>query len=148
MKSHMEFISGPEIWAKVRRPVMCLCQKHPVGELLIDFSPQLLQNIVGLWQVLTICSLPFHQIWHRIESEAIHTQLQPELHHIPHLLPNGRIVIVEIGLVTKEAMPIERFRNRVPSPVGLLRVEKNDTSFLVPGLGITPDVPITAWTVL
>src|ERR1039457_5375651 len=69
---------------------------------------------------------------------------QPELHHVPHLFSNGRIVVVEIRLVTEEAMPIVGFRNRVPRPVGLFRVEKNDAGPLVPGVGIAPDVPVAA----
>src|SRR5258706_6690868 len=143
----MEFIFVAEIWAKISRPLISLCQKHSPRELPIDFSPQLLQDVVGLRQVLTICALPFHQVRNRVEPEGIHTHLQPKPHHIPHLLPNGRIVVVQIGLMTKEAMPIVGFRNRVPSPVRRFCVEKNDSCSLVPRLGITPDVPITPWIV-
>ena len=83
MKRHVELISVAEIWAKIRGPLIGLRQKHPAGELFIEFSPQFLQNRVGLRQVLTICALAFHQVRHRVETESIYTHLQPELHHIP-----------------------------------------------------------------
>src|SRR5581483_10170099 len=44
-----------------------------------------------------------------------------------------RVVIVQIGLVGKKTVPVVRFRNRIPGPVGFLGVRENDarvTKFL------------------
>ena len=105
----MKFISVPEIRAKIRRPLIGFRQQHSAGKVFIQFLPQFFQNLVGLRQVLAICAFSFHEVWHRVETEGIHTHLQPELHDIPHLFPNRRIVIVQIGLMIKKAMPIIGF---------------------------------------
>src|ERR1700685_2037628 len=41
-------------------------------------------------------------------------------------------------------MPIKGFRNRVPRPIGLFRIKEDNAGALVAGVGITPDIPITA----
>src|ERR1039458_7766436 len=148
MKRHMEFISVAEIGAKVHGPLIGLRQKHAAGKVFIEFSPQLLQDIVSLWQVLTISALPFHQVRHRVEPEGVNPQFKPELHHLPHLFPNRGIVVVEIGLVTEEAMPLEGFWRRAPRPVGRFCIKKDDAGALVPAVGVAPDIPIAAWIVL
>ena len=148
MKRHVEFIAVAEIWAKIGGPLIGLGQQHPARELFIEFFSQVLQNFVGLGQILTIRTFAFDEVWNRVQAEGVNAHFQPELHHIPHLFPNRVVVVVEIGLVTEEAVPIEGFRNRVPGPVGRLSIKKDDAGARVAAVGITPDVPIAARIVL
>ena len=97
---------------------------------------------MGFRQVLAGRAFAFDQVGHGVQPEAIDPYLQPELHDIPHLLPNGRIVVVQIGLMAEEAMPVIGFGNRVPRPVGHFGIQKNDSGAAVAIVCVAPHIPV------
>src|SRR5690606_19637616 len=52
------------------------------------------------------------------------------------------VIEIQVGLVGVEAMPEELAGDRVPGPVGLLRIEEDDPRALVDLIGIGPDIEV------
>ena len=55
---------------------------------------------------------------------------------------NSGIVVVEVGLVMQETMQVVLLRNRIPGPVGVLKVAEEDRCFAVAVGVVSPDVVI------
>ena len=74
MKRHMAHITLAEVGGGVLRPLVRLCQKHPVLELAVHMSSELPQEGIGFGEVLTRGTFPFKQVGHGIQSKAIDAQ--------------------------------------------------------------------------
>ena len=96
-------------------------------------------------QVLARCALAFDKIGDGVQSEPVHTHLQPELHDVPHRFEDGRVVVVQVRLMAEEAMPIIGLRERIPSPIRHFCINENDPDPFIVVIGFTPDVPIALW---
>ena len=97
---------------------------------------------MGLGQVLTRCSVALEEIGDGVEAEAVETELEPEADDPEHRLHDLGVLVVEIGLVGVEAVPVVLLARRFPRPVGRLDVDEDD-----PGVGpslvvVVPDVPV------
>ena len=66
----------------------------------------LLQDVVRLRQVFAVRALALDQVRHGIEPQAIDAHVEPELHDLEHRVHDRRVVVVQIGLVREEAMPV------------------------------------------
>ena len=55
---------------------------------------------------------------------------------------DGGIVVVEVGLVMQEAVQVVLLCNRIPGPVGVLKVAEEDGCFAVAVRVVSPDVVI------
>ena len=131
-----------EVGDRVLRPLIRLGEQHPVVELLVQSAAELLEEGVGLGQVLAVGSLPLVQIRDRVQPEPVHPEAQPEIEGGEHRLVDVGVVEVEIGLMGVKPVPVVRARLRVPGPVGALEVLEDD-----PGLGVAvrivaPDVEV------
>ena len=93
-------------------------------------------------QVFAVRAVALDQVGHGVQTEAVDADVEPELHHAPHGFEDGGIVVIQVGLMAEEAVPVIGFRNRVPGPIRHFRVEKNDAGVLVTVVGVAPDVPI------
>ena len=118
MECHVELIALAEVGAEIGRPLIGLSQKHLAGKLLIEPVAKILENGVGFWQVLAVRAFALDQIRNRVQPEAIDTHVQPEFHYVPHFFPDFWIVVIEIGLMAEETVPVIFFRDRVPRPIG------------------------------
>src|SRR4029077_162998 len=103
---------------------------------------------VGLRQVLAGRSLALNQVWDGVQPETIDSEFEPELHDIPHLLAHRGVVVIQVRLMAEEAMPIVGLGNWIPGPIRHLGVEEDDSGSAIPGIGITPHIPVTFWIVL
>ena len=97
---------------------------------------------MGLGEVFAIGSFALDQVWNCVQPESIHSHLQPKPHHIPHLFPHARVVVIQVGLVTEKTVPVVLLRNRVPGPVGKLGVQKYDPGPLIFRVRVTPHIPV------
>jgi hypothetical protein len=61
---------------------------------------------VSLGQILARRALALDQVRHGIHPKSVHAEFEPEPHHLPDLLANFGVVVVEVGLVTEEPMPV------------------------------------------
>src|SRR5690242_12552664 len=95
-----------------------------------------------LGEVLAGRSFSLHKVGHGVKPESINSQLKPELHDVPNRFADGRVVEVQVGLVTEESVPIIGFGYGIPGPVRKLRIQKNDARTVVAVIGLAPNVPI------
>ena len=61
---------------------------------------------MGLGQVLAVGAVALEQVGHGVEPEPVEAQLEPEPHHVEHGLGHLGVVVVEVGLVVEEAVPV------------------------------------------
>src|SRR5690606_34755766 len=112
-------------------PLIGLGQQHFAFGVGIELGAQMLDDGVGLGQVLVVGAVALAQIGDGVEPEAVDAGIQPALHHLHHSADNARIVEIQIGLVREEAMPVIGAGLGVPGPVRLLGVGEDN-----PGAGI------------
>ena len=60
---------------------------------------------VRLRKIFATGAFTLDQIRNRVHAQAIHAQVQPVAHHLEHLVHHPRVVIVQVRLVRKEAVP-------------------------------------------
>ena len=126
VKRHMALIAGAEILLGVLRPLVGLGQQHPPRRVVIERRADFLQNVVGLGEVLVVGAVALDQIRHRVQPQPIDAEVEPEAHHVQHLLQHPRIVEIQIRLMREKPVPVERLGGLVPGPVGFLGVDKDD----------------------
>ena len=142
VECHVAFVPDSEVVDDVRRPLVGLGEQHPVRVSLVDLPAHPLEVGVRLEEVLAVGPLALEQVRHGIQPEPIEAEVEPEAQHVEHRLLDLWVVVVEVGLVVEEPMPVVRARLLVPRPVRRLRVDEDDTGVLVPVLRVGPHVPV------
>jgi hypothetical protein len=61
---------------------------------------------VRLGQVLAVRALALVEVRHGVEPEAVEPEVEPEAQHVEHRLLHLGVVVVEVGLVAEEAVPV------------------------------------------
>src|ERR1700752_4536610 len=115
--------------------------------MIFTFLAQLPVYLVCFRKVLAKRPFPLDQVRHSVQPETIDSEFEPELHGIPHLFAHRWIVIIQIWLMTEEAMPVIGLGNWVPSPIRHLSVEEDDSGSAIACVGIAPHIPVTFWIV-
>ena len=131
-----------EVLDHVGRPLVGLGQQHPVGIEPVDLGPHPLQVLVRLLQVLAVRALALVQVRHRVQPEAVDAEVQPEPQHLQHRVLHQRVLVVEVGLVGEEPVPVVLAADLVVGPVGPLGVDEDDPGVGVLVVGVGPDVEV------
>ena len=76
-------------------------------------------------------ALTLEQVRHRVEPQAVEPEVEPVAHDVEHRVPHLGVVVVEVGLVREEAVPVVLAGHRIPRPVRRLRVDEDDPGILV-----------------
>ena len=93
-------------------------------------------------QVLAVGALLLEQVGDRVEPEAVDAEVEPEPQHLEHRVLHGRVLVVEVGLVAEEPVPVVLLAHRVERPVGRLGVDEDDPRVLVALVVVGPDVEV------
>ena len=131
-----------EVRADVLRPHVGFGQQHFAGEVRVEPGAQLLQHGVRLGQVLARRALALDEVRDRVDTKPVDAEIQPELHHVPDLFANRRVVVVEVRLMAEEPVPVVGLRHRVPGPVRQLGVDEDDAHTAIAIVGVAPHIPI------
>ena len=99
VKGHVTFIAFPKVGVGVVRPLVGLRQQHAIGIGGVHAPAEILQEGVRFRQVLAACTLPFVEIGHSIQAQAVHAHVQPEVQHLKKRPPKLRVIEVQIRLV-------------------------------------------------
>ena len=92
-----------------------------------------------LGKVRAVGALPLEEVRDRVQAEAVDAKLQPEPYDVQHGLLHGGVVVVEVGLVREEAVPVELLAYGIEGPVRRLGVAEDDAYAGVVGVGVPPD---------
>jgi len=97
---------------------------------------------VGLGKILVVRALAFDEIGHGVQPQPVNSHIEPEMHHAQDRFKDGGIVEIEVGLVGIEAMPEIGLCNRIPCPVGAMRVYEDDPRARVFLVAVGPNVKV------
>ena len=143
MESHLAFVALAEIRHRVLGPLVGLRQQHPLLAVAgLDMRADALEQRVGGGQVLAVGAFRLEQVGHRVQAQAVHAQIHPEVQDLEHGLFHRRILEIEIGLMGIEPMPEIRLGERIPGPIGGLEILEDDARFGIAIHGIAPHVEI------
>ena len=131
-----------EVVDDVRGPLVGLAEQHPAGVLVVDEAADLLEEVVGLREVLAVGARTLVEVGHRVEPEAVHAHVDPERIASRIASCTAGVVEVEVGLVGEEPVPEVLLADRVPGPVRRLGVDEDDPGLLVELVGVGPDVEV------
>ena len=118
MESHMAFVPIAEIGNGVFRPLVGFGKKHAVTVFCVDVSAQAAQFVMGLREVLPIGPLSLMQVGNGVESQAVDTEVQPEIEYFDNRLAYQWVVPVQIRLMREETVPVVGLGLGVPGPIG------------------------------
>jgi hypothetical protein len=78
---HLALVAVPEVGRGVLGPLVGLREEHPT-RVPVEVAAQLLEEGVGLGQVLAVGAVPHEQVRDRVQTHAVHTGLRPEVQHL------------------------------------------------------------------
>src|SRR3954452_3358673 len=99
-----------------------------------------------LREVLVAGALPLTEIGDSIKPESVHTEVKPTAHGTDHLKQHPWIVIIEVGLMGEESMPVISASIRIPGPVRFFGVAEDDARSEIALISVAPDIPVTRVT--
>ncbi len=114
VEAHVALVAVAEVLDDVLGPLVGLGQQHLAGELVVDLLAEPAQVVVGLRQVLAVGAVAFEQVRHGVEAEPVQAEAQPVEHHVEHGLLDLGVVVVEVGLVVEEPVPVVLLALRRP----------------------------------
>ncbi len=142
MVGHVAFVTLAKIRPNVCWRLRHFGQKHAVLIVLVQETTHGLKDGVRLRQIGVVGALTFAQIRDGIETEAVHTEVEPEAHGLQHRVKDEGIGVVEVRLLGEKAMPVVGLRHRVPGPVRGLDVSENNRCASIALVRVAPDVEI------
>ena len=142
MERHVAFVAVAEVGADVGRPLVGLGEEHAVLVVLVEPAAHALEHVVRLREVLARRSLALDEIGDRVEAQAVHAEIQPEAHDLDDLLEDLRVVVVQVGLMMEEPVPVVLLGDRIPGPVRFLGVGEDDPRVLVLLVAVAPHVVV------
>src|SRR4029079_16537276 len=93
-------------------------------------------------EVLSIGSFSLKQVRHSIQPKTINTHTTPKINYLKNFVLDFWVVIIKIGLMLKEAMPVILLRHLIPCPVTALKILENNSNIFIFRRIITPHIVI------
>ncbi len=143
VKAHVALVTLAEVVNDVGWPLVGLGEQNPPGKGSVHLGAQPLEEGVGLRQVLAVRAVPFAEVGHGVETEAVEADLEPEGHHVEHGLLHLEVGVVEVGLEVEEPVPVVLLALAVPRPVGPLGVDEDDAGLGPAPVIVGPHVPVS-----
>ena len=78
----MALVAVTEVRGGVLGPLVRLREDHPVGVAAVDVGAELLQERMGLREVLAVRSLALEEVRHRVQTHAVDAHVHPVLEHL------------------------------------------------------------------
>ena len=142
MEIHVALVAIAHVLNGIDGPHVGFGKQHLVFVVLIQMRANFLQISVRFRKVFAVGAVAFKQVGHGIQAEAIDTHVGPEVEDAKHGAPHGRVVVIQIGLVGIEAVPVIRFGYRVIGPVRCFKIGEDDARALVLLRRIAPNIVI------
>ena len=142
MERHVALFSLAEIGHRVLGPLVRFGQQHAAGIVRIDISSDFAEKRMGFRQVLAVGSFALEEIRNGVQTQPVHAHRKPVFQHLKYRFPHLRIVVIQVGLMAVEAMPIVSLGHGIPGPVGGLEILEDNAGLLVFLGHVAPDVVV------
>jgi hypothetical protein len=142
MVGHVAFVAVAEIGVHVFRPLIGLGEKELARRIGVELGPDLLDDRVGLREVLVVRSFALAEIGDGVQAEAVDPEIQPAPHRLHDGQEHARIVVIEVRLMREETVPVIGFRHRIPGPIGFFRIVEDDAGTGITLIRVAPDIPV------
>ena len=142
VEGDVALVALPEVGHRVLGPLVGLGEQHAAREAVVDVGPQLLEEVVGLREVLAVGPVPLEQVGHGVEAHPVDAHLEPLVDGAQHRRADLGVVEVEVGLVGEEAVPVVRLGDGVPGPVRRLVVLEDHPHAGIAVGGVAPHVEV------
>ncbi len=142
VEAQVALVAVAEIVGHVAGPAVGLGQQDASRVVGLDLLADALDERVRLGQVLARGAVALVQVGHGVEPEPVETQVEPEAHQVDHGVGHFGVVVVEVGLVVVEAMPVVLLAGVVPRPVRALHVGEDDAGVRPLLVVVVPHVPV------
>ncbi len=83
-------------------------------------------------EVLPVGALTFVEVRDSVEAQPVEAEGEPESDDVLDLVPDVRVVEVEVGLVVEEAVPVVGIGDWIPRPVRLVGIGEYDPRVSIP----------------
>ena len=80
VKRHVALVAVAEVRPHVGGPLVGLGEQHAIRIPRVERRADLLQDLVGLVEVLADRALALDQVGHGVEAQAVDAAIEPELH--------------------------------------------------------------------
>ena len=142
MKRHVALVTAAEIGNRVLGPLIGFGKQHTIAKTPVDLFSELSQKLVCFRKVFAICSFTFIQVRHRVQPHSINAHREPGIHDRQQAAAHVGAFKIQVRLMMVEAMPIILIGDRIPRPIGGLKIFENDPGVPVLVVLIIPDVEI------
>ena len=142
VEAHVALVAVAEVVDDVGRPLVGLGQQHPAGELGVDLLAQRSQVLVGLGQVLAVGAVALEQVGTASSRKPSSPRSSQKRTTSSIASCDLGVVVVEVGLMVEEAVPVVLLALRVPGPVRRLGVDEDDAGLGPALVVVVPDVPV------
>ena len=104
--------------------------------------PKFHQIFVRFAQVFAARPFALIEIRDGVEPQTVDAHREPEIENLLHPLVHRRVIEIQIRLMRVKAMPVIRFRDRIPGPVRGLEIFEDDPCVLVFIRRVAPDIEV------
>ena len=129
VEGHVALVPVAEVCNHVLRPLVRLGEEHAVGVVGVDLGRTRFRYscVRGRFSQFVLL---LEEVRHRVEAEAVEAEVEPEAQHLDHRVLHRRVLVVEVGLVAEEAVPVVLAADGVVRPVRDLGVDEDDPASL------------------
>jgi len=143
VEGQLAFVVVAEVLDHIGRPLVGFAQQDPPRVFGVDQLPHLFEDRVGAGQVLAVGAVLLDQVGDGVEPEPVDAEVHPEPDGVEDLLLDPRVLVVEVGLMGEEPVPVVLPADLVVTPVGADRVDEDDPRVQVGVRPVAPDVEVT-----
>src|SRR6185437_5940155 len=126
----------------VLRPLIGFREQGLAGSISVELLPQPFKYRMRLGQILVVRSFALAKVGHRVETESVHSGIEPTLHHPQDRRHYAGIIEIQVRLVREEAMPVISAGFLVPCPVRFLGIGENNAGAGIFLVAAAPDIPV------
>ncbi len=143
VEGHMALVAIAEVRAHIFGPLVGFGEDQAAFVAFVDGGADFLDGGMGFRQVFAVGAVALDQVRDGVHAQAVDAHVEPEPHDVDDFFDDAGVVEVEIGLVRKETVPIVGVGHRVPGPVGLFSVGKDDAGIFIKRVRVAPNVHFT-----
>ena len=106
VEAQVALVPVAEVVGDVARPAVRLGQQDATRVVGVDLLADPPDEGVRLGQVLARRAVALVEVRDRVQAKAVEAEVEPEAHEVDHGVGHFGVLVVEVGLVMVEAVPV------------------------------------------